>query len=138
MSHLFHNDSTDGLRWALAQLRVSGTALTQAFAWCNDPPVGRRLIPGFGCIRPRRVPVARPRPAGNSSMSPLRPLLTTWSPRGGTGCSRNPRLVSQSSEGTPCSICIGRCRSPAAPTTKELDRLARLGWQDSKIEFRSW
>src|SRR5690349_15539652 len=55
MSHLFHNGSTDGLRWALAQLRVSGTALTQAFAWCNDPPVGWRFIPGFGCKRPRQA-----------------------------------------------------------------------------------
>jgi hypothetical protein len=33
----------------------AGPPLTQAFAWCNDPPVGRRFIPGFGCKRPRRA-----------------------------------------------------------------------------------
>jgi hypothetical protein len=33
----------------------AGPLLTQAFAWCNDPPVGRRFIPGFRCKRPRRA-----------------------------------------------------------------------------------
>ena len=33
----------------------AGPLLTQAFAWCNDPPVGRRFIPGFGCKRPPRA-----------------------------------------------------------------------------------
>lgn len=33
----------------------AGPLLTQAFAWCNDPPVGRRFILGFGCKRPRRA-----------------------------------------------------------------------------------
>jgi hypothetical protein len=94
----------------------AGPLLTQAFAWCNDPPVGRRFIPGFGYKRPRRAGnCCAPAPGWEFVDEPAKTAPHDVIPRGGTGCSRNPRLVSQSSEGTPCSICIGRCRSPAAP-----------------------